>query len=389
MKIAFVVPDNRDEFGQFELPSPVFGPAPQALLDGFSNLPECEIHVISTSRKPVAAPAKLASNIFFHSLQVPAWGRLRTLNTGTTLAIRKLLREIRPDIVHGHGSERYPAIAAAYSGFPNVVTLHGIMSQLANVEKAPMFSWARLTAVLERHALRRTSSIVCLSNHAASAVQKFNKNISVIPNAVAERFFRIKRAPANRIEIICPAHVYSIKNQDTLIRALDPLAAKMPLKLTLLGKITGDELSRRVEELARSRPWCHLAGAVNSGEITEALSRATLVVLPSLEENCPIAILEGMAAGIPIAASRAGGIPDLIENQETGLLFDPNDLNSIRTAIHAILSQPGLPDRLAVNARRRAEASFRPFQIATRHFELYARLPGIKGGAPVKNKAGY
>src|ERR1051325_4384066 len=84
MKIAFVVPANRDEVGQFELLAPVFGPAPQALLDGFAQLPNCEIHVISTTRQVTANPQKLAPNIFFHSLKLSPWSRLRTLNAGST-----------------------------------------------------------------------------------------------------------------------------------------------------------------------------------------------------------------------------------------------------------------------------------------------------------------
>jgi glycosyltransferase involved in cell wall biosynthesis len=374
MRIAFVVPDNRDEFGQFELPVPVFGPAPQALLDGFSQLSGCEIHVISTTRQHTAKPPKLAGNIFFHSLKLSPWGRLRSLNAGCTLAIRRLLREIRPDIVHGQGSERYPAIAAAFSGYPNVVTLHGIMSELAKIQKAPALSWPQITAWLERRAVRRSNAVVCLSNHAASAVQRLAKKIFVIPNAVDDRFFAIRRQPAEVVEIICPAHIYAVKNQPALIRALDPLISRMQFKLTLLGKLADDKTSREVQQLAGSRPWCHIAGAVDSAGIKEALARATLLVLPSLEENCPVAILEGMAAGIPIAASRAGGIPDLIQDGVTGLLFDSRQPDSIRSAIERLLSNPSFATQLASAARQCAEAAFRPKTIAARHFDLYSQF---------------
>ena len=57
MKIAFLIPDNRDEFGWYDRPEPVFGPAPDVLLRGFSELVQetgCEIHVVSCSRKPSA-----------------------------------------------------------------------------------------------------------------------------------------------------------------------------------------------------------------------------------------------------------------------------------------------------------------------------------------------
>jgi glycosyltransferase involved in cell wall biosynthesis len=374
MKIAFVVPDNRDEFGQFDLPAPIFGPAPQALLDGFAQIPECEIHLLSTSRRQVACPEKIASNIFLHSLVVSRFGRLRTLNAGATLAIRSFLQRIQPEVVHGQGSERYPAIAAAYSGFPNVITIHGIMSKVVEIEKLRPLSFLGITAALERRALRRTNSVICLTNHAKNIIENFNPQVFVIPNAIPDRFFQIPRNPSVAIEIICPAHIYRLKNQIGLIEALDSLAARIPFKLTLLGKLIGDEASGKVQQLAASRPWCQLAGMADSAGLANALSRATLLVLPSFEENCPMAILEGMAVGIPIAASRAGGIPDLVQHEVTGLLFDPHQPESIRSAIERMLTNPELAQKLAAAGRKRAEADFRPKAIAARHLEVYSRL---------------
>src|SRR5205823_5830152 len=71
IKIAFLVPDNRQEFGQWELSAPTFGPAPQALLDGFAQLADCEVHVIFCLKRPLSTPERLAANIYAHALIVP------------------------------------------------------------------------------------------------------------------------------------------------------------------------------------------------------------------------------------------------------------------------------------------------------------------------------
>ena len=72
MKVAILTTDNRQHYRQYDRAEPLFGPAPEALLQGLATMPEVEVHVVACIRQPVAAPKKLAPNIFFHSLVVPS-----------------------------------------------------------------------------------------------------------------------------------------------------------------------------------------------------------------------------------------------------------------------------------------------------------------------------
>src|ERR1700733_13638847 len=101
MKIGFLTSDARETYPQFGTERPCLGTAPEALLQGFAQLPEVEVHVVSCVRQPVASPQKLADNIWYHGLLVPKIGWLRTGYQGCIRAVRKKLREIQPDIVHG------------------------------------------------------------------------------------------------------------------------------------------------------------------------------------------------------------------------------------------------------------------------------------------------
>jgi len=105
MKVALLTTDNREPFKQYNKVEPWFGTAPEALLQGFAQLPEVEVHVVSCIRRPVKSPEKIAPNIFFHSLVVPKLGWMSTLYQGCIRATRKKLRDIQPDIVHGQGTE--------------------------------------------------------------------------------------------------------------------------------------------------------------------------------------------------------------------------------------------------------------------------------------------
>ena len=195
MKIALLTTDNRHPFRQYDRREPFFGTAPEALLQGFARLPEVEIHVISCIRQPVCSPEKLAPNIFFHSLTVPKIGWLRTGYQGCIRAVRKKLKEIQPDIVHGQGTELDCGISAVFSGFPNVLTLHGNMRLVAEVNQARPFSFLWLAARLENFTLPRTNGVVCITRYTQAAVAQLAPRTWVVPNAVDESFFAITAAP--------------------------------------------------------------------------------------------------------------------------------------------------------------------------------------------------
>ena len=156
MKIVQITTDSREHFKDYDRPEPYFGTAPEALLSGFSGMPGIEIHVVSCVRQPVASPEKIAGNIFYHSLNVSKSGWMSTGYQGCFRAVRSLLAGLRPDIVHGQGTERDCAMDAVHSGFPNVLTIHGNMRELQRLglHGHPLFG--RLASMLETHAMKPT-----------------------------------------------------------------------------------------------------------------------------------------------------------------------------------------------------------------------------------------
>src|SRR5690349_10874114 len=148
MRIALLTMDNRGPYREFHKDTPWFGMAPEALISGLAAQPNVEVHVISCIRHPVRSPAKLADNVWFHSLHVPKIGWMRSGYLGCIRAIRRRLNSVRPDIVHGHGTEYESAICAAFSGYPNVVTLLGVMKEIARLTNARIGSFYWMAAVL-------------------------------------------------------------------------------------------------------------------------------------------------------------------------------------------------------------------------------------------------
>ena len=98
------------------------------------------------------------------------------------------------------------------------------------------------------------------------------------------------------------------------------------------------------------------------------------MVLPSLEDNCPMAVLEAMAAGVPVVASKIGGVPDLVDHERTGLLFNPKDVASLGDSVERLLANPAWAARVAESAKERALAWYHPRIIALKHLDIYREL---------------
>ena len=115
MRLAILTTDNREHLRDYELPEPQFGPAIEAVIQGLAGQPGLEVHVVSCTQRPMKSPEKIADNTWFHLLDVPKFGWLRTGYQGCIRAIRRKLRELGPDIVHGQGTERECALGAVFS----------------------------------------------------------------------------------------------------------------------------------------------------------------------------------------------------------------------------------------------------------------------------------
>jgi len=376
MKIALLSIDDRENRRCYAEKDPIIPTPQEALLQGFAAMSEHEVHVICSVQRPVNSPAKLAPNVFYHSLLVPKFGWMRTAYQGCIRATRKKLRDLRPDIVHGQGTERDCAVAAALSGFPNVVTLHGNMRLIAEVTHARPFTFNWLAARLERFTLPRTDGIVCITNYTREAVADLARRTWVVPNAVDQTFFDVQAKPDPTAPPIglCVGTIYPRKNQNAFIRALDPLAARMKFKMLFAGKPSEDDYGAEFRQLVRERPWCEHVGFLDREQLKTQLKSASFLALPTREDNCPMVVLEAMAAGVPVLASKVGGVPDLIESEKTGLFCDPERPESFREGVARLLADRELSQRLAAAAKAEALRRFHPQVIARRHLEIYRQV---------------
>lgn len=116
-------------------------------------------------------------------------------------------------------------------------------------------------------------------------------------------------------------------------------------------------------------------------DVGAVLQTADVFVLPSLSEARPRSIIEAMSLGLPVVASRVGGIPSLVVHGETGLLVPPADAGALAAALDRLIEAPDLRRRLGDAGRRRAAMECRPDRTALAYVALYRRLAAARAAA--------
>jgi glycosyltransferase involved in cell wall biosynthesis len=131
------------------------------------------------------------------------------------------------------------------------------------------------------------------------------------------------------------------KAVDVLLAAMRELPGE---RLTIVGD--GPERTA-LEQAARGLAQVSFAGRVAHARVAEYLAGARMLVLPSRQEGQPNVVMEAMALGVPVVATRVGGVPDLVADGETGLLAEPGDASGLARAIRTLSADAGLRARVA------------------------------------------
>jgi glycosyltransferase involved in cell wall biosynthesis len=153
---------------------------------------------------------------------------------------------------------------------------------------------------------------------------------------------------------------------EILLAAIEKLKANPNLWLLVVGE--GDEFkSLGVKSV--------FLGSVQDEQLlVNAYGAADLFVLPSMEDNFPNTALEAVACGLPIIGSRVGGIPEVVRDRQTGLLFNRGDAQSLATSAQELLSDGAERRRMSEECRRIAVEEYRLELQSRRYLELYSTL---------------
>lgn len=378
MRIAALVMDLRENYRWYSETTPRLPGGTAALMSGLAKLPGEEIHIISCVQQPMKSPEKLADNIWFHPLVVPKMGWLRTGYQGCIRAIRKKLKEIKPDVVHGTGTERECAISAIFSGFPNLVAIQGNMAELARMNHARIGSYGWLTGKLEDFILPRTSGVLCNSTYTEGLVKPRAKKTWLVPHALHLPFFDPPPVEGPAPCVILNVGVISPrKRQVELLDVAETLHRRgLKFEFHFLGYLHPNATEYIEKFKARIKPmeaagYARYLGSVTDEELRRAYDSSGAMVHFPTEEAFSMAVVEGLGRGLKFFGSRLGGTIDAAKDVPGTELIAENDWAGLADAIEKWIREGhARPAGQAAVIRER----YHPEVIARRHVEIYREV---------------
>jgi len=265
------------------------------------------------------------------------------------------------ELVHAHAYGYFPVLAGGLAQLirrvPLVVTPHSDRGGYSVSKR--LFDWAVAPVTL-----RRAHRLIALTVGEARNLERLGVDpgrIRIIPNGVDLSEFEhmpVQRGSDGELTILFVGRCYPRqKGLEHLVRAIRLLPTRREVRLKIVGEDWGgvDSLQALARALAVEEQIT-FTGPLPRGEVIRAYGSADIFVLPSLFEPFGIVLLEAMAAGLPVVASRVGGIVEVVEDAATGLLVTPGDPRALAKAVGRLISDPSLRSRMGEAGRRKAAA---------------------------------
>ncbi|MAF26858.1 MAG: glycosyltransferase family 4 protein [Gemmatimonadota bacterium] len=290
----------------------------------------------------------------------------------------RVLGRIRPDLVHAQGLG-VPAAGALDSRCPRAVTVHGLMWN--EPIEHPAWITRQGDRIRRRNAYRqagRFRHVFITSGHVARSLPpEGDYRLVEVNNPVGEKVFAIRNRP-ERPHVLVVGGLRQRKDPMTSVRVMNRVLKEIPdATMHLLGVPGRTELDDQVADYIAS---CGMAdrvkilGLVPNETLYEEYERASVLLMPSLEESAPVALGEACAVGLPQVGTDSGGIPDMIREGETGFVRPVGDVEALAERVTAILRDEGLRTRLAAGARALGQQEFAGEPIARRTVAAYEEI---------------
>ena len=344
-----------------------------------------EVHVIS-----YALPSRLAmldiahpeAGLYFHQVVVPHYPLFEYPPYSQALATKmvEVTRHHALDVMHVHYavpnavSPILARIILAPRPLPVVTTLHG--TDITLVGNDPSFIETTRWSIASSDAVTAVSESLRRSTLEIFGIER---PIEVVHNFIdPQRYERLKESPGARRwakpgerVLVHISNFRPVKRVDDVVEVFQRLRGRFPVRLLMVGD--GPERAR-VEQRCRQCGTCgEITFIGNLPLVEEVLVGADLFLLPSETESFGLAALEALSCEVPVVASRAGGLPEVVRDGENGFLLPVGDVDGMARAALSLLADPDRHRAFAQAARRWAVESFDQTAVVGRYREIYER----------------
>ncbi|MHC1755343.1 MAG: glycosyltransferase family 4 protein [Methanosarcina sp.] len=275
--------------------------------------------------------------------------------------IMQLVERLKPDIIHIHGTyPPYSIIPLITKDYPIVVTLHGIVSVESKFSiKNKILLSNKIYGLLEKKAINKASRLIAVSPSLSEYCLKMGADTSIvdiIPNGIAINEYEFESNNLIHPSLLYIGRLVKIKGIDILIRALPIIKVSYPnIKLFIAG--TGGQFNK-INSIVKKMDLTEnviFLGKVFGSEKRRLIASTDILILPSRYEAFGIVLLEAMASGKSIVASNVGGVPYIVNNGETGLLFEVGNVKELAEKVIKLLDCEKLRLEMGRAGRKRAK----------------------------------
>ena len=242
------------------------------------------------------------------------------------------------DIVHAH--HLAGALAMKNVSGKKILSIHGVYSK--NIEQLYGKTTSNISKKYEKTALNLADAITVNSNEGYNYYTEMGFNVAQIPNAIDLNIIPKKSTKKYDNQIIFAGRLSKEKGVETLLETGARLSDNYHLLIAGSGP-----LEEKVKNLASKKSNVHYLGYQQKDDVLSLIHSSDLLLQPSLEEGMSSTLLEAMGCGTCILASNIEGISEIIENEKTGVLVEPNNSNELLNKIQDLLSNKEKRTRMA------------------------------------------
>jgi len=365
--------------------------ATQQLVRALSDLnePELELHVLSLNEECTAPQTQSVGRVTVHYVPKSRFPAAITFVEPFRVVVHmlRLWLTVRPRVVHAQGNVTFLLLSLCF-GKRGVQTIHGVFrneqpalrSKRMGVSQRVHFFFRQ---ALESFYLWKMRNLIAITDQIAqlATAAGVGKRIYRINNAVDAAFFAgRKTVRADKPLVVLFVGVLTPrKGVHILLQAFARLAnAREDVQLRVVGSCTAapeyvETLKAGAAEMLAKRRIV-FTGAVDSPTLMREFQECDLLVLPSLGESAPLVISQAMCLGLPVVATRVGGIPEMVEHGLTGMLVPPGESEPLADALMQLLDDPQLRHRLGAAARGQAVERYLPRSVAQATLRVYQEV---------------
>lgn len=234
-------------------------------------------------------------------------------------------------------------------GHPVVMVLHGGALQ-EFIARFPRWTC---------RVLKRADALIAPSAFLARALVPYGLQVQIIPNVVNLSCYSYRHRQVIRPRLFWMRQFHEIYNPKMAIRVLAQVRRMIPeAELVMAGQ--GGHLENEMKKLAEKLgvvDGVHFPGFLNMAAKVKEGDAADIFLNTNHIDNMPVAVVEACAMGLPVVATAVGGVPDLLTNEETGLLVPDDDDDAMTGAVMRLLADPKLTGRLSAKGRQLASHS--------------------------------